>query len=65
MKVRYQPDNDLRMSIVRGAVRTEPRIDFRSAQAARLDDVPDPEMLAYSENYDNKRADLKEVAVST
>jgi hypothetical protein len=26
---------------------------------------PDPEMLAYSENYDNKRADLKEVAVST
>ncbi len=26
---------------------------------------PDPEMLAYSTNYDNKRADLKEVAVST
>ena len=26
---------------------------------------PDPEMLAYAENYDNKRADLKEVAVST
>jgi len=26
---------------------------------------PDPGILAYSENYDNKRADLKEVAIST
>ena len=46
MKVRYQADNDLRKSIVRGTVRREPRIDFRSAQSARLDDVPDPEVLA-------------------
>jgi len=46
MKVRYQADNDLRKSILRGTVRREPRIDFRSAQSARLDDVPDPEVLA-------------------
>ncbi len=46
MKVRYQADNDLRKAIVRGAVRREPRMNFRSAQAARLDGVPDPEVLA-------------------
>ena len=46
MKVLYQADNDLRKSIVRGAVRREPRIDFRSAQSARLDDVTDLDVLA-------------------
>jgi Domain of unknown function (DUF5615) len=46
MKVLYQADNDLRKAIVRGAVRREPQMDFRSAQAARLDGVPDPEVLA-------------------
>lgn len=46
MKIRYQADNDLRKAIVRGAVRREPLIDFRSAQAGRLDGVPDPEVLA-------------------
>jgi len=46
MKVLYQADNDLRKAIVRGAVRREPRINFRSAQAARLDRAPDPEVLA-------------------
>jgi hypothetical protein len=30
MKVRYQADNDPRKSIVRGAVRREPLINFRS-----------------------------------
>jgi len=48
MKIRYQADNDLRKAIVRGAVRREPMIDFRSAQAARLDRVPDPEVLAFA-----------------
>jgi hypothetical protein len=48
MKIRYQADNDLRKAIVRGAVRREPLIDFRSAQAARLDRVPDPEVLAFA-----------------
>ena len=48
MKVRYQADNDLRKAIVRGVVRREPQLNFRSAQAARLDGVPDPEVLALS-----------------
>ncbi len=46
MKVRYQADNDLRRAIVRGAVRREPLLSFRSAQAASLDGVPDPDVLA-------------------
>jgi predicted nuclease of predicted toxin-antitoxin system len=46
MTVRYQADNDLRKAIVRGTVRRDPRIDFRSAQSAHLDDIPDPEVLA-------------------
>ena len=46
MKVPYQADNDLRKAIVRGAVRREPQMNFRSAQAARLDGLPDPEVLA-------------------
>ena len=48
MKIRYQADNDLRKAIVRGVVRREPLMDFRSAQAARLDGVPDPEVLAFA-----------------
>ena len=48
MKVLYQADNDLRKAIVRGAVRREPRMNIRSAQAARLDGVPDPEVLAFA-----------------
>jgi len=50
VKVRFQADNDLRKAIVRGVVRCEPRIDFQSAQAARFDGVPDPELLAFSAN---------------
>lgn len=48
MKVLYQADNDLRKAIVRGAVRREPQMNFRTAQAARLDGVPDCEVLAVS-----------------
>jgi len=44
----YQADNDLRKAIIRGAVRREPRMSFVSAQAARLDGVPDPEVLAFA-----------------
>ncbi len=46
MRVLYQADNDLRKAIIRGVVRREPQIDFRSAQAAHLDDVPDSKVLA-------------------
>ena len=48
MKVLYQADNDLRKAIVRGAVRREPQMNFRSAQSARLDGIPDPEVLAFA-----------------
>ena len=48
MKVLFQADNDLRKAIVRGAVRREPQMNFRSAQAARLDGLPDPEVLAFA-----------------
>jgi Domain of unknown function (DUF5615) len=50
MKVLYQADNDLRKAIVRGAVRREPQINFRSAQSARLDGVPDPAVLEFAAN---------------
>ena len=45
MKARFQADNDLRSSIRIGVVRREPAIDFQSAQRARLDGVPDSEVL--------------------
>lgn len=48
MKVLYQADNDLRKAIVRGAVRRAPQMNFRSAQAAKLECVPDTEVLARS-----------------
>ena len=46
MTISYQADNDLRKSIVRGVLRREPRINFKSAQAARLDGVSDFEVLS-------------------
>lgn len=46
MKIRFLADNDLRKAILRGAVRQAPDLDFRSAQSARLDGVPDLGVLA-------------------
>jgi hypothetical protein len=45
MRIRFQADNDLNKAIVRAVVRREPAVDFRSAQVARFDNVPDPEVL--------------------
>ena len=45
MKPRFQADNDLRSSIRTGVLRHEPSLDFQSAIAARLDGIPDPEVL--------------------
>lgn len=45
MRIRFQADNDLNKAIVRAVVRHESAVDFRSAQAARLDHVPDQEVL--------------------
>jgi hypothetical protein len=49
MKVRFQADNDLRAAIVRGILRSHPGIDFRSAQSAKLDSVPDLEVLSIAQ----------------
>lgn len=48
MKIRYQADNDLNRAIVEAIWRLEPRIDFQSAQAAKLDGVPDDIVLAHA-----------------
>jgi Domain of unknown function (DUF5615) len=45
VKPRFQADNDLRSAIRTGVLRREPSIDFRSAHAAGLEGVPDPEVL--------------------
>jgi Domain of unknown function (DUF5615) len=46
MKVRFQADADLNAEIVAGMLRREPRIDFQSADEARLRGVPDQGMLS-------------------
>lgn len=46
MKVRYQADADLNLSILLGTVRREPVIDFHTAEAAGLAGLPDPRVLA-------------------
>jgi hypothetical protein len=45
LKPRFQADNDLRSAIRTGVVRRKPAIDFQSARDARLDGVPDMEVL--------------------
>lgn len=46
MKLKFQADADLRQPIVSGVKRREPMIDFKTAQEAQLEGVPDPEVLA-------------------
>jgi hypothetical protein len=45
-KIRFQADADLRQAIVAGAIRRQPYLDFQSANAARLEGLKDPEVLA-------------------
>ena len=45
MSIRFQADNDLKRIIVDATLRREPRIDFQTAQAARLDDLDDEAVL--------------------
>ena len=45
MSIRFQADNDLKRIIVDAALRREPRIDFQTAQATRLDDLDDEAVL--------------------
>jgi len=39
LKIRFQADNDLDRSIVRGLLRRQPAIDFRDTPAVGLDDL--------------------------
>jgi hypothetical protein len=45
LSIRFQADNDLKNIIVDATLRREPRIDFQTAQAARLDDLDDEAVL--------------------
>jgi hypothetical protein len=45
LSIRFQADNDLKRILVDAILRREPRIDFQTAQAARLDDLDDEAVL--------------------
>ena len=45
MSIRFQADNDLKRIIVDATLRREPRIDFKTAHAARLDELDDEAVL--------------------
>jgi hypothetical protein len=46
VKLRFQADADLNEDIVKGVLRREPRIDFRTATSAGLRGLSDLEVLA-------------------
>lgn len=45
MKVRFQADADLNEDIVKGVLRREPGVDFRTASSAALRSLSDSEVL--------------------
>jgi hypothetical protein len=45
LSIHFQADNDLKRIIVDATLRRELRIDFQTAQAARLDDLDDEAVL--------------------
>src|SRR3954452_9698986 len=45
MRVRFQADADLDERVLHGLRRAMPEIDFRTATAAGLEGLPDPEVL--------------------
>jgi hypothetical protein len=46
--IRFLADASLHDGVVTGCLRREPSIDFLSAHEARLEGVPDPEVLAFA-----------------
>jgi hypothetical protein len=46
VKIKFQADADFNQTIVQALHRREPAIAFRTADAARLRGLPDPEVLA-------------------
>ena len=50
--IRFLADADLNEGIVAGCLRREPTMDFLSANAANLEGVPDPKVLALAAEQD-------------
>jgi len=50
--IRFLADADLKVGIVAGCLRREPTMDFLSANAANLERVPDPKVLALAAEQD-------------
>jgi hypothetical protein len=50
--IRFLADASLRHAIVRGCRRREPSLDFLSANDARLEGLPDPDVLAMAAQWD-------------
>jgi hypothetical protein len=50
--VRFLADASLHDAIVTGCLRREPAMDFLSAHEARLEGLPDPEVLAFATRQD-------------
>ena len=50
--VRFLADASLHGAIITGCLRREPAIDFLSAHEAKLEGVPDPEVLAFATHQD-------------
>lgn len=46
MTIRFQADADLNQNITIGVLRREPTIDFQTALAAKLEGLPDQDVLA-------------------
>jgi len=46
MKIRFQADADFNQAIVTGVLRRQPSIDFKSANASKLENLNDLEVLA-------------------
>jgi hypothetical protein len=53
LSIPFQADNDLKRIIVDATLRREPRIDFQTAQAARLDDLDDALILIWADDRSN------------
>ena len=53
--VRFLADASLHDAIVTGCLRREPAIDFLSAHEARLEGVPDPDVLAFATRDEENR----------
>lgn len=48
MKVRFQADADLNEDIVKGVLRREPKVDFRTATSAHLRGLSDLDVLTFA-----------------